>query len=417
MSQKTYSPSIVFYQTFVCPLIRLALLPYYIVVLTLAVFRAPNEIRWVTKSVLEQIKVPIDSTVDTRAEAIRSYAADLLADQNFAELADWLVADERKIDEAQGGARAYQLIIDAALYDRTLAMIEAGELDPPNSLDKVVMPFEEALEEYPDHHGRAVLTAMRHLQLGWIFRGSGFVYEITDIQWEKVGQHYARAAEILNRFDADKLQSPSLAMAKHKLLAIEGASGKLDAAFEVWRKLDPMSPTVFFRHAFHCLPRWGGSYQKILVDARRLAGESSDKWGMAAYALYLIQLSECEPEIFEHMDVELFEEGVHDLLERRSDPAVVNFWLREMNFLASATKLRGDDTPDEARLRDLARRLRSHIIRNCLVEIDSSVWEDGTSLPLALVANEFEEQVKAGMNIVLREDGKLVATGTELVPA
>lgn len=407
VSQQTCSPHAVFFHCYLMPLIRILLLPYYAVVLTIAVFRAPNDIRWVTKSVQDQIKVPIEDNTLQRVKTVETRTVTMMVDEGLVAVADWLVDAEQSIDATKGGARPYQTIIDAVLYNRTLEMIEAGELDPPESLDKLITPFEDALTRQPDHHGLAVLTAMRHLQVGWTFRGCGYVYEITDKQWEKVGEHYARAAEILGAFDARALRSPSLAMAVHKLLEIEGASSKLDAVFDLWRELDPMSGTAFARHAFHSLPRWGGSYEKILVDARRFAAETADKWGMSAYAHYLIHLSDCEPEIFEHMDDELFEEAVHDLLMRRPEPFVVNFWLRELNVLASATKIRGEDTPAEARVRALAKRLRSHVIRTHLNVIDSSVWEADASLPVALVANEFKEEVMAGQHVVVDVDGRL----------
>ncbi|MEO0989970.1 MAG: hypothetical protein AAFX00_03360 [Pseudomonadota bacterium] len=415
MSQETYSPQDVFIQSYLRPFFRLLLLPYYAVVLTLAVFRAPNEIRWVSSAVLKQIKVPMDTTARDQAEAIKARVGEMLADGNLRGIADWLVTAEQTIDETKGGSRLYQSIVDAALFDQTLTMIEHGELDPPNSLDKVVIPFEDALKQNPDHHGVAALTALRHLQVGWTFRGCGFVYEITDKQWQKVGEHYSCAADILSRFDAEELQSPSLAMAAHQMLAIEGASSKLDAVFELWRRLDPMSVHMFMRHAFHCLPRWGGSYDKILVDARRLAADTADRWGMAAYALYLIQLSDCEPEILEHMDFALFEEGVHDLLARRNEPPVVNFWLRELNVFASAIKVQGNDTEGEADLRTLAHRLRSHVIRTHLASIDPTMWGDDT-LPLALIANEFKTDILDGQTIVVGSDGRLQAVEPEPAP-
>ncbi|MEM7717996.1 MAG: hypothetical protein AAF222_02240 [Pseudomonadota bacterium] len=360
-----------------------------------------------TKSVQNQIKLPVDHALDDANDMIKGRAVRMMDDGDIAGIADWLIAEEQDIDETRGGLRGYQTLIEAALFNPTLQMIETGELDPPKSLDKTVIPFEEALGKKPGHPGLAALTALRHLQAGWAFRGSGFVHEITDAQWEKVGEHYGRAAEILSEFDAEALRSPALAMAKHKLLAIEGASSRLDAAFDLWRTLDPMSSHMFMCHAFHCLPRWGGSYEKILVDARRLAGETSERWGMAAYALYLIQLSDGEPEVFEHMDLELFEEGVHDLLARRSEPPVVNFWLRELNEMASATPVFTEVTKDGARLADMAAPLRDYVIRTHLTVLDPTMWEDGISLPLALVANAFKDNVQAGDIIALGDTGCL----------
>ena len=39
--------------------------------------------------------------------------------------------------------------------------------------------------------------------------------------------------------------------------------------------------------------------------------------------------------------------------------------------------------------------------------IDSSVWEGEPSVPLALAANEFKEEVQVGQHVIIGADGRL----------
>lgn len=188
-----------------------------------------------------------------------------------------------------------------------------------------VKALEEVLEDHPDDYGVALVVAHTHVDIGWAWRGHGWISEVPERHWDAFHHHFDRASEILDAFDPFEHDSPSLAAARCALLsASDNPRDRVRDDYEDLIDLDPGNPLHMRALGNHLLPRWFGSYEMLEAEARRTAHRTRDVWGVGGYAWVQLDAIAADPGVLKRLDVALFLRGLHDILSRRRDPHHAN---------------------------------------------------------------------------------------------
>ena len=220
------------------------------------------------------------------------------------------------------GARALQTKQLGRFED--LATVNASEVDL-TELDR----FTQALKSRPKDHILAAITARMHIEMAWALRGDGFALSVSKAAWQGYTHHINRAKGTLAPFDPITLDSPFLALI-HTLLAqnLEESAKPMRESFDIFMTLDPHNWGVMRTHAFHLLPRWGGDYDIIELEARKAMARTDETAGAAAYAAFYLGVLNCDNGAITTVEPALFEQGLYDMIEHgENDPIEINYLL------------------------------------------------------------------------------------------
>lgn len=307
--------------------------------------------------------------------------------------------------------------VELALSDPGLMSAHA----PRGGLDEL----EAILEDYPDEYGVALVVAQAHVDIGWAWRGQGWMSEVPEKHWQAFHHHFDRAGEILDEFDAFESDSPALAAARCALLAAAPAP-KVRVAddYEDLIDLDPGNARHMRALGNHLLPRWFGSYEQLELEARRTAARTGDIWGAGAYTWVNFDALRVDPQVLAHLDTDFFLDGMTDILKRRPHQHLAN----QMAAFGAVTLQH--PRYDAAGLAKPAQALRGAldwILRDHLAEVHPIVWgvaaqgmpgqagtrardgadiaETGRTCALARIGRHFERDLKRGRRVVFGEGG------------
>ena len=352
------------------------------------------------------------------------------------EMWDVLGAEIRRHDRARhstpGGTALADLLSYGARSDVVLP-VETALSDPglmsAHAPREGMAAFEEVLKEHPGDYGVALVVAQAHVDIGWAWRGQGWISEVPEKHWEAFHTHFDRAGDILDSFDAFAEDSPALAAMRCALLAATPApKTRVADDYEDLIDLDPGNPRHMRGLGNHLLPRWFGSYEQLELEARRSAARTGDVWGAGAYTWVYLDALSVDPGAFRHLEVPFFLDGMRDILTRRGDQHYAN---QMAAFCAVTLQQPRYDRPDiAAALRDLRGAL-DWILRDHLTELHPLVWgvaakgtqHGGGTLPrdevarlghdcaLARIGRHFDAELRRGKRVVFDR------TGPHLEPA
>ncbi len=321
-------------------------------------------------------------------------------------LATELAALEAARSAATGLSRPYERAAEAARH----ALSEATEAAQHCSLMtiadiplEILDALEAALARRPGDHVLAAVTARAHIDVGWYHRSGGWSGDVTEEGWEGMAHHYGRAREILDRFDPEALNSPLLAEARYYLCLGEEDPGRaLERAHAVWARLDPQSLTPHTTHAFHLLPRWGGSYEALDIAARQATTFTADSFGSGAYAACYLSVIARDEGTLGTVEVPFFEEALDDLVARTEESE------RDRTVTSCLVALFAASKPLDTRAEMLriARKLAERHLRG---GIDLALWHR-LDLAKTVLAACYEAELTEGARL------RLDATGLTLLP-
>ena len=116
-----------------------------------------------------------------------------------------------------------------------------------------------------------------------------------------------------------------MAAARCRLLAGQpDAAQRIIADYENLIDLAPHYADSYRQFGQALLPRWYGSYELLEEPARKLAKETYDHWGSAAYALTFMDAARDDKEALGLVDVAMMLQGLGDYMRTQKDQAIVN---------------------------------------------------------------------------------------------
>ncbi len=324
----------------------------------------------------------------------------------LAEAGDWdrlstdLAALEAGRTAATGLARPYEQAAMAARHALSEATQAAQHCSMMTIADiplEILDRMEAARARRPGDHVLAAVTARAHIDVGWYHRSGGWSDDVTEEGWEGIAHHYGRPREILDRFDTEALNSPLLAEARYYLcLGEEDPSRALEKAHAVWARLDPQSLTPHTTHAFHLLPRWGGSYEALDIAARQATTFTADRFGTGAYAACYLSVIARDVGTLGTVEVPFFEEALDDLVARTEGAE------RDRTVTSCLVALFAASKPLDTRaeMLRLARKLAERHLRG----IDLALWHR-LDLAKTVLAACYEAELTEGARLRLDDTG------------
>ena len=327
-----------------------------------------------------------------------------------------------------GGEAASMLLAFGARSDLTAAAEDAihdGKMPDPAGIEA----FEQVLADHYGNHACAVVVALAHFDIGRAWQaaiGNGHA-AATDESKLRIAAHFRRAHDILAPFDADDLDSPSVAAAQCTILAAHPqARHDLANAYERLIDLDPDSPRYMRALGCNLLPAHFGDYPQLELEARRTAARTGSLWGAGGYTwVYLDALTQDDGALAA-VDAAFFIDGLKDILERKRDQHVVNIMAA---FCAVAM---APENAPAGRLHGAAQRTRGQlhdctdwIVRSHLQELHPLIWSQamlptrlGPALPsrraliskgrhvaLRAIAARFADDIADGSSIAFSSSG------------
>ncbi len=374
------------------------------------------------------VDIPIADATNEEIEGLRLRArGQFLARQ---EMWDSLGAEIRLNDKArrttEGGTALADLLSLGARAD-VVRPVETALSDPglmsAHAPRHGLAALNEIREDHADDYGIALVVVHAHIDIGWAWRGQGWISEVPEKHWEAFHRHFDQAGDILDGFDAFAENSPSLAAARCALLAAGPApQSRVADDYEDLIDLDPANPRHMRALGNHLLPRWFGDYDQLELEARRTAARTADLWGAGGYAWVHFDAIAVDPLVLRRLDVPFFLEGLRDILARRGNQHMVN------QVAAFCAVTLAQPRYAQAEIAETTRELRgalAWILRNHLREVHPLLWglaaqgatsgvapmaRDalmvlGRETALARIATEFERDLRLGMRVVFCHQG------------
>lgn len=343
---------------------------------------------------------------------------------------DKLSAEIAAADESRAvtpaGMPLSELLCYGARSDVVAAVEHALADGAPESNEALldgIEALEQMLSEAPRDAILAVTVAQAHMDIGWAWRGAGWLDEVPAPNLDAFEAHFDRAREILSSFADDDTRSAILQAARCGLNGQGVVAGTdLTRDFERLIDLNPKAPAPMRALGNYLTPKWYGSYEKLELEARRTAARLNDHWGAGAYTWVMFDALSGDLGVCEVLDVEFFVEGLNDILQRMPDQHTVNLLAA---FCAQTIGARKNDVvrtiPQRAEIASCA----DWIVRHHLTELHPLVWAHATAAfdnsltvktprrfaalgrqgGLRAIAALFKNDIAAGRRIIFTADG------------
>ncbi len=388
--------------------------------------RTPRTVMSAVPEQVLQIACPDPTAEDAIRDKHLRVSQHLVRQERWEALIDAISTADSRRHLTPGAMPVAELMAFGARSDVVHA-VEHALMDGNPARDAPLLAGIEALEhvlaERPDCHVMAAIVAQAHMDIAWAWRGTGWDIEVPQRNRAAFAAHFDRAADIINPFCVQKLDSPLLAATCCALLG-SGASGKGSVAdrYEALIDLNPANPRPMRAMGNHLLPRWFGSYEELELEARRTASRTESIWGAGGYSWVQFDAISCDDMACANLDLDFFVEGLRDILVRRPDPYTANL-LAAYCANAIGQSFSGNDQADQ---------IRSHIsdcahwiVREHLTELHPMIWAhaargfdnnlrihspsrfaaSGRDDAVRIITSLFSKEIAAGKRIVFTEAG------------
>lgn len=314
---------------------------------------------------------------------------------------------------------AASLLAEGARADVVGAASNAVARGEPATARAVLAALEVVLEETPDCPALAYVVARAHVDTAQAWRGASLPGQLAPQRRDAHDWHMCAATALVDRFDPFEHDSPLWAGVRCDVLETDPRpSQRVADDYEDYIELSPGNPDALMGLGRDLLPSRFGTWEVLDSHARRVSGLCRDVWGVAGYALVYIGALERDIRALMRMDIELFVEGLHELLARHPDQHMAN----RLAAFAGLTIVRADMARgDFDRLSDCF----GWIVQDHLRELHPMVWAEapipGTATPAELneadqikrgkaraittLAQYYAAPLEAGRRLVFTEDG------------
>lgn len=388
----------------------------------------------ITRNIGDFLSVPVVESTTEHAERMAHQArGQHLSRQEEWETLSGLIFDaDQARTKTTGGMPVADLLMYGARADVVLAAEHAlfdGQPAKGAQLLAGIEALEQVLSDHPDNYPIALVVAHAHIDMGWAWRGTGWLVDLKPRNHEALSAHFDRAAGILNTFQGMEALSPALAAARCALLSgYPHSRERVADDYETLIDLDRENPHHMRSMGNHLLPRWFGNLAELELEARRTASRTQDLWGAGAYTWVYFDAIVIDDEACAQVEADFFIEGLRDILRHSPDQHTANLLAA---YCAIAVRA-GCGSGDEA---DLVRHqlidCANWIIRDHLTEIHPLVWahaasgfnnsvrvpsvakfsDHGRKNALEVIAKSFCDDIARGHRITFTPEGPSVTAG------
>lgn len=309
------------------------------------------------------------------------------------------------------------LMCEGARQDITDAIVEGVERGDPRAVQAAVASLEPLFSELPGCPVIAHIIAMAHVDAARAWRGAAMTGDLTPERHDAYARHMAAAVRLNDRFDPFEHDTPLWALVRCAVLEADPQPhARVADDFEDLIDLEPGNPHHMLDFGNALRPVRFGSWEMLDAQARRTASRTADVWGAGGYTwVYLGALVE-DPGAFRRLDVELFVEGLHDIMTRQPSQVMANRMAALIGY-----RLGGRTDAGSARRR-IADCL-GWIVQDHLRELHPLIWAEAPARPsapctadieteklghdraLATLTEFFVPALDAGRRLVLGPDG------------
>ena len=379
----------------------------------------------------QQVSIPVPEVSKDCEEKTRLHKAAfmMVRQDNWETIGEMLRQYDQERAMTRGGTSKASVLAAGARKDLrdtiALSLLPSSE-QGLNAATQGIEMLDQVLIDHADDYGVALVVAQAHMDLGSVWRGQGWADEVPAADWKKFARHYRRATSILEKFDAQELNSPALAAARCRALAGQpDAAQRAIAYYEELIQLAPEYARSYREFGKYLLPRWYGSYELLEDRARKIVGQSAEYWGTAGYALTYMDAILEDPECMGFMDVAQFMQGLHDYAAAQSDQSTIN---KIVAFLSVSLVPNGPLVSGSKRAYQHRRALieaAPEFARKHLREIHPKIWAEaeaghdadappakewrqnqaGLEKAFSLIGRTFEREILRGKRIVFNRDG------------
>lgn len=231
------------------------------------------------------------------------------------------VADAARLSTAGGMSEAMLLIMGA--HADVVAAASDSLLDGRAPDPMGLQALEGLLTDRPDDYTTALVVAMAHIRIARAWQSA--IEGPLPIDTPNGPVHLESARDILSRFDAEALDAPSLAAVDAALIeSLDPSPGKIVASY---RKLINMDPDcIQYLRAYGPILLSADAKQStaLMREAGMICDQTHDIWGDGAYVWVQIDALAQEPTALAHLDVDLFIQGMRDILKARTNQHIAN---------------------------------------------------------------------------------------------
>ena len=379
-----------------------------------------------TAETLLQISCPDPTAEEMLRDTHQRSAQRLARQERWGDIAHMISKADKSRALTPGAMPIADLMAFGARADVVLAAEHALSDGPPPH-DAPLMEGIEALEyvlaEFPDDFVIATIVAQAHIDIGWAWRGTGWEAELRVRNREAFDAHFDRAGDILKPFADKNLNSPLFAATWCALFSGTKKDHKSVAdQYEALIDLNPANPRSMRALGNYLLPRWGGSYGELELEARRTASRTQAMWGAGGYTWVMFDAIACDDRACANLDLPFFTEGLRDILLRRPDSYTANL-LAAYCANAHGETFSGNDEADQirAQIADCAR----WIVREHLTELHPMIWAhaargfdnnlrvhspsrfaaSGRDDAMRIISSLFQREIRSGQKIVFTDTG------------
>lgn len=244
-----------------------------------------------------------------------------------------------------------------------------------------ISELDEIATELDEHWGVAVTTARAHMEFAWACAGQLDPFARPKKPSTAFRHLFGLAEDLLDHAREVSPGSAFVAATRCDLLAADDlASDKVDRRHEIALSHDPENPGRLRAYGVHLLPRWFGTHARVAGTAARMADEFADVWGDGGYTWVWFDALRLDPASAAVLDAERFLHGMHDILDRDTDPQLANLmtaYLAGMDAHFAPT-----DLPNAARqARALLHGALPFMMDRYLTELHPQVWAREHALP------------------------------------
>lgn len=360
----------------------------------------------------ERLLVPTENTAPELElhEAITSEIADLIKANDWDEALKRIRTYDQERTAMPGLKPYFELGTHAARLGLTKS-VDAFEdqLLPGLSgrMTKELDRLEKIRLERPDDYVIAAIVAQSHIDIGWAFRGCGFIDEVSPSHLRQMGEHFSRARELLDQFDSMKENSPLLASTRYGLaVGLDDGERHFRGWYEDWTTLCPTHLRAYLDHSFNLLPRWFGSHQELEIEARKAVSRSFDILGNGAYPFFYFNVLDYDwDELLLQIDHDMFFDGVIDILERTNSQYLVNSLAWSCVELSRPHHSAFELSPPRNAFQERMKECFHTIIKQHLHVLYPALWEDGINGALWEIAAAFDSELTDGATVRFGENG------------
>jgi len=329
----------------------------------------------------DSLSIPVveQSSDDIACSAAQAQGQFLARQERWDELSTEIKAADIARLKTPGGMPVADLLAFGARVDVVNAVEQAlteGHKPDSRPLIDGIMALEAARLPYRHDPYLAAVVALAHIDIGWIWRGTGWDTIVPSANRRRCGAHFDRASALLDPFDNTQLGSPMLAATTCALLPGRRSDTMGVASdYETLIDLDPLNSRHMRALGNHMLPRWFGSYPSLELEARRTASRTKDIWGAGGYTWVYFDAIANDEQACAQVDVAFFLDGLRDIVKARPTQEMVNL-LASYCAVALGNGLGVDGQADLPRLQ--IAEAADWLIRDHLCELHPMIWAHAT---------------------------------------